>query len=237
MQPERRQAWVRALVKTALWFCAGLILTYFIASRITAHPVLVQTPSIDTGVYWVDTRVKRFRHNDLVAFEFIARSQALIKAGFTSGLHVKQIAGVPGDTVRADQSGRVLLCPAGASECTPVGTPREFDSKGRPLTAWLEPGAEIVLQAKQYWVYAPHPRSLDSRYNGPIHHSQVKGRATPLYIWGRWQDHLDAFAPSGEFEAASRSSVTQPIPAPKRPVSPVSPLEVPTVPHAPLQQP
>ena len=85
---------------------------------------------------------------------------------------VKIIAGMAGDAVtRVDREFFV--------NGTPVGQAKTTSRQGLPL----EPGPTGILPAGRYYVRAPHPDSLDSRYRltGWISDAQIIGRAYALF--------------------------------------------------------
>lgn len=85
---------------------------------------------------------------------------------------VKIVAGMSGDTVtRADRDFFV--------NATPVGQAKIVSRQGVPL----ELGPTGVLPAGRYYVRAPHPDSLDSRYQltGWVSEDQIIGRAHALF--------------------------------------------------------
>ncbi|MBL8528846.1 MAG: S26 family signal peptidase [Burkholderiales bacterium] len=85
---------------------------------------------------------------------------------------VKLLAGLPGDRVtRVDRDFYV--------NGIPVGTAKVVSRRGDPL----ELGAIGVLPAARYYVQAPHPDSLDSRYRltGWISADQIIGRAYAIF--------------------------------------------------------
>ena len=85
---------------------------------------------------------------------------------------VKVIAGMPGDSVtRVDRDFFV--------NGQHVGQAKSASRRGDPL----EPGPTGVLPAARYYVQAPHPDSLDSRYRltGWVCESQIIGRAYALF--------------------------------------------------------
>ena len=90
-----------------------------------------------------------------------------------------------GDTVYADHTQKLTLCPLSPYEgppavCVSAGQARHADSHGRELVSWIPAGGHYLLQPGEYWVYSAHPFSLDSRYHGPISSALVRGKATPL---------------------------------------------------------
>lgn len=85
---------------------------------------------------------------------------------------VKIVAGMSGDTVtRADRDFFV--------NATHVGQAKAVSRQGVPL----ELGPTGVLPAGRYYVRAPHPDSLDSRYRltGWVSEDQIIGRAYALF--------------------------------------------------------
>jgi len=85
---------------------------------------------------------------------------------------VKIVAGIAGDTVaRADRDYFV--------NGTHVGQAKTVSRQGAPLA----PGPTGVLPSGRYYVRAPHPDSLDSRYQltGWVKEEQIIGRAYALF--------------------------------------------------------
>ena len=104
---------------------------------------------------------------DYVAFRWMGGGP--YKTGTT---FVKVLAGLPGDEVtRVD--GEYFL------NCYPVGKAKSVSRQGTAL----EPGPTGTLPDGSYYVRAPHPDSLDSRYalNGWVSLSQIIGRAHALF--------------------------------------------------------
>ena len=85
---------------------------------------------------------------------------------------VKCVKGLPGDLI--SREGRRY-----AINGWPVGEAKTHSRQGLPL----EPGPVGRLPPGRYYVQAPHPDSLDSRYalTGWIHESQILGRAHVLF--------------------------------------------------------
>ncbi len=104
---------------------------------------------------------------DYVAFRWMGGVP--YKAGAT---FVKVLAGMPGDEVtRVD--GEYFV------NCYPVGQAKSVSLQGTAL----EPGPTGKLPFNSYYVRAPHPDSLDSRYalTGWVSLSQIIGRAHALF--------------------------------------------------------
>lgn len=85
---------------------------------------------------------------------------------------IKVLAGQPGDTVTRDGATFVV---AG----TALGQAKPTSRRGEPL----EPGPTGTLPEGHYFVFAPHPDSLDSRYalTGWIAREQIIGRARAIF--------------------------------------------------------
>ena len=85
---------------------------------------------------------------------------------------VKIVTGMTGDSVtRMDRDYYV--------NGIAVGTVKTVSRKGLPL----EPGPVGILPPGRYYVHAPHPDSLDSRYalTGWVAEDQIIGRAYALF--------------------------------------------------------
>lgn len=182
------KAWKKSLKDVALWFMGCTLLFQVVKQVSPGYVIFVTTPSIPQGMYWLETGVKEFKTGDYINFDFQPLqpwlSSRYTQAGYT---FTKQVLGVAGDVIRADEQGALTLCKPASAEiaverCTSAGTVLKEDSKGRPLYAWLEPGKAYTLQANELWVYGPHTRSLDSRYYGPIYAGVAKGKAYPWWI-------------------------------------------------------
>jgi conjugal transfer pilin signal peptidase TrbI len=85
---------------------------------------------------------------------------------------IKTLAGVPGDVV-SRRDGDYFV------NGRPVGTAKPVSREGELLS----PGPTGVLPKDRYYVAAPHPDSLDSRYalTGWIDATQIIGRAHGLF--------------------------------------------------------
>lgn len=92
------------------------------------------------------------------------------------GFFLKPVVALPGDHVRLNSDSFTFNH---AEE--PSGYVMKLDSKGRPMPTTYYRGH---LSANTYFVAITDKRdSLDSRYFGPIHKSEIIGVATPLWIF------------------------------------------------------
>jgi conjugative transfer signal peptidase TraF len=64
----------------------------------------------------------------------------------------------------------------------PATAPLAADARSRPLPRWAS--GRYRVRPREVWLVASHPRSLDSRYFGPVDAAQVLGRLTPLATAG-----------------------------------------------------
>jgi conjugal transfer pilin signal peptidase TrbI len=124
------------------------------------------SPSLPHRLYLIHMGAMPTR-GDLVAFRWAGGGP--YPAGVT---FVKILHGMPGDAVT--RIGRDFFVNGDA-----VGTAKPFSRTGTPL----EPGAAGILPPDRYYVRAPHPDSLDSRYalTGWITREQIIGRAYVLF--------------------------------------------------------
>lgn len=124
------------------------------------------TASLPYRLFIIDTRAHP-AGGDYVAFRWPGGGPYAKGATF-----VKQIVGLPGDVVtRVDRDYFV--------NGHPVGRAKPMGRSGQPLAA----GPTGTLPAGRYYVRAPHPDSLDSRYAllGWMSESQIIGRAYVLF--------------------------------------------------------
>ena len=124
------------------------------------------SPSLPHRLYLIHKGAMPMR-SDLVAFRWAGGGPYPVGVTF-----VKILDGMPGDTVaRVDRSFFV--------NGHAVGTAKRLSRYSNPL----ELGATGILPAGRYYVRAPHPDSLDSRYalTGWITREQIIGRAYALF--------------------------------------------------------
>ena len=124
------------------------------------------TESLPQRLFLID-RTSIPGRGDLVAFRWPGGGPYPRGATF-----IKRIAGVPGDTVMALEGDFFV-------NCVPVGMAKPTSRRGVPL----EPGPTGTLPPNTYYVRAPHPDSLDSRYalTGWVTRAQIIGRAHALF--------------------------------------------------------
>lgn len=98
----------------------------------------------------------------------------LVYSPWYQGNLVKRIIGVEGDTINIDNLGNVYV------NQQLVGKPQTHASDG----IVLNPIKECVIPKGYVFLYAPHPKSFDSRYQevGLVPVNQLQGRLIPLKV-------------------------------------------------------
>ncbi len=159
-----RRRLVRHLQRWSLVYLVAAATTAWFDAHYTLG--LNVTESLPARFFLIHRGVQPAR-GDYVAFRWMGGGP--YKAGTT---FVKVLAGLPGDEVtRVD--GEYFV------NCYPVGKAKSGSRQGTAL----EPGPTGTLPFGSYYVRAPHPDSLDSRYalTGWVSPSQIIGRAHALF--------------------------------------------------------
>lgn len=180
--------WKKSLTDVGVWFLFGGLITTMLGMYSPGYPIIVGTSSIAPGIYWLDRTAFSYGVDNYVTFAFKPAQDWLLQRYGNDRIFTKLVKGVAGDTVYADENLKLKVCHAapyggGASTCEAIGVAMTQDSLGRPLTPWVPANHHYTLRDNELWVYAPNPRSLDSRYYGPIAAGAVNGKASPLLIW------------------------------------------------------
>lgn len=179
--------WKKSLSDLGLWFMYGVLITTMLNMYSPGYPIVVGTSSITPGLYWLDRQVSSFFPGDYVSFPFKPSQDWLLKRYGDDRVFTKMVKGVPGETVYSDSEQRLKVChvspPGLPPSCEELGVALKEDSIGRPMTAWIPANHQYTLRAGELWAYAPNPKSLDSRYYGPIRADSVHGKASPLFLW------------------------------------------------------
>lgn len=182
------QRWKKSLYDLTLWFLYGILLTAMLSKFSPGYPIWVGTDSIRTGIYWVDRQAFDFHVGDYITFPFQPNQAWLQERYGSKRIFTKQVKAIEGDTLYTDEQGEIRVCYTHNTgpqlRCEVLGVVRKVDSKGRPLTPWLAANQSYTLQAGELWAHGPNPRSLDSRYYGPVNRAIVSGRAKPIILWG-----------------------------------------------------
>ncbi len=130
----------------------------------------------------VKGHTSNIQHGDYIAFEWPGGGP------FPKGFHfVKIVTGVPGDKVRVDADRNFYINKSGEYHVlnqvsmteSYYGRAKEHSKRGVPL----EIGPTGVIPPGHYYVHAPHPDSLDSRYalTGWISKEAIIGKTYAVY--------------------------------------------------------
>lgn len=136
------------------------------------------TPSLPYTLFLVH-KGEPFGKDDLAAFYWHGgNGQYKGKTPYREHMiFVKKVAGVPGETLSITPDRTVLL-----NNFWELGKAKEFSKQHQPLEILHLPPGGIIPQ-DQYYVAAPHPDSLDSRYEmtGLIPQSAFIGKARAIF--------------------------------------------------------
>lgn len=180
-------AWKKTLKETIMWVLFTCIIFKMLEAFAPGYPFVVYTPSIQEGIYWRDRTAVHLNRGDITSFEFVPTQAWLKDRYWTPGrVHTKRIAALAGDTVYVDAKGNIKVClnNGGDIACSAQGVVLMSDTAGRPMQSWIPLGSSYTLKQGEAWMMGEHPKSLDSRYEGPIPTAILWGRAHLLMGWG-----------------------------------------------------
>lgn len=180
--------WRKSITDVGVWFLFGTLLTTMLSMYSPGYPIVVGTASIKPGVYWLDQTAYSYSVDDFVTFAFKPTQPWLLERYGTDRVFTKMVKGVAGATIYADANHKLKVCHStvysgGEPRCEELGQLQRADSLGRPMTPWIPANHQYTLKDDELWVHGPNPKSLDSRYYGPIRTSAVSGKAKPLFYW------------------------------------------------------
>lgn len=136
------------------------------------------SPSLPYSLFLVH-KGEPFAKNDLAAFYWHGGVGAYKgKTPYREHMiFVKRVAGFPGDSLSITADRTILL-----DNFWELGKAKEYSKQHQPLEILHLPPGGIIPQGR-YYVAAPHPDSLDSRYEmaGLIPQSAFIGRAYPIF--------------------------------------------------------
>lgn len=163
----------RALLMIArrygLWIALFLGVIICLTSRYQL--ALNVTHSLPQTLFLIEKKNHTVTRGDYMAFRWI-------KGGpIPNGIVViKEVVGVAGDKVDHRQKRDGLWVEINGKAISLI---KPSAQNGEELV----PGTTGVIPEKHYFVHAPHPDSLDSRYalTGFVNHAQIVGRAIPLF--------------------------------------------------------
>lgn len=192
--------WVSQIKRTLLWLAGGYAVIYALGVIVPGGLIAVVTESIPRGLYWHDTRAFTPERGQFIRIVF-KPSQPWIAERYARDVdypqHVKTVGALPGDLIVADSQQNYFICKPHDGQstsqipvestvaregmlCWGAGRPQAFDSQQRPMTGWLLPNTEYRIKPGEIWTFAPHARSMDSRYYGPLPVDRIVSKVTPL---------------------------------------------------------
>ena len=149
----------------------GLFLGLIICLTGRYQLALNVTHSLPQTLFLIEKKNHTVTRGDYMAFRWI--NGGPIPNGIVV---IKEVVGVAGDRVEHRQKKDGLWVEINGKAISLI---KPFAQSG----AVLIPGATGVIPEKHYFIHAPHPDSLDSRYalTGFVNHAQIVGRAIPLF--------------------------------------------------------
>lgn len=152
-----------------LWIGLFLSLIFCLTGRYQL--ALNVTHSLPQTLFLIEKKNHNVTRGDYMAFRWVNGDP--IPNGIVV---IKEVVGAAGDSVhhRQKKDGSWVEINGKA-----ISLIKPFAQNG----AALVPGTTGVIPEKHYFVHAPHPDSLDSRYalTGFVNHAQIVGRAIPLF--------------------------------------------------------
>jgi len=164
------------------FFVATAGLLFWAFGEMPAVLFFNSTASLPTGLYVV--RDISAEVGDIIAVclgeeaSALALARGYLGAGdclFGTAPAGKAWAAGSGDTVTVTTAGVWI-----GAQLLPHSRPLETDRNGYLLPAVY---GKVVLGPGEVWLYSGYDeRSFDSRYFGPVHVSQIRGKVTPLWV-------------------------------------------------------
>jgi conjugal transfer pilin signal peptidase TrbI len=150
-----------------LWWCYGLAAAVFVWTSAHFRIAINLSDSLPQSLYLVDLDVKPTRVGEFVAFKW--RRHQFYRPEW---IFVKRVAGVPGQAITVTNRSVFI-------DGKRVGYAKPNSRQGVPL-APISPG---VIPAGYVYAEAPHPDSLDSRYQvtGLIESARIIGTAYAIF--------------------------------------------------------
>jgi type IV secretory pathway protease TraF len=88
----------------------------------------------------------------------------------------KRVVAVEGDRVEIDEAGKVSV----EGKEVPGSGAWNRRALGWEFRTWV--GQQVRLAKGEVWLFAPHPRSFDSRVFGPVGVDALRGSIEPVWV-------------------------------------------------------
>lgn len=164
---QKQRFWLKAIAAVAIVVALGL--AFQARWRIGIDPQT--TLSMTKRVFLVDIRDPAHERGAFVVFS-VENAEPIYSDGTEL---IKQIAGVPGDTVEITPDFDILV--NGRLKAHGLWHLRSFD----PEIVRLRFSGKRVLGKDEYWMLGLTYQSFDSRYFGPVKGERIKGRAYAVF--------------------------------------------------------
>lgn len=157
---------------------AVVVVGFFIGE--TGRLKLNRTDSMPRGL-WLLSRLNRSpERGDVLAIclppiEYLSRYFAQGDCPTGREPILKYVEAIAGDVVVVTDEGVTVN-----GIDLPNSKPMAFDSENRPVE---HVSGEVVILPGMIWIESSVPNSFDSRYFGPVPTANIRGAATPLWIY------------------------------------------------------
>lgn len=143
-----------------------------------------RSASLPLGIYRLSGRPEPARGSLVLAcppqaVAEVARQRGYLRGGRCPGRVEplgKRIVAVAGDQVAIDERGKIWV----EGKEVPASEPWDRKALGWEFRTWI--GQRVQLEKGEVWLFAPHPRSFDSRVFGPVPTSALRGSIEPVWV-------------------------------------------------------
>lgn len=167
MQMPTKAFWVKASIALLIIFSFG----WSFQSRYRIGIDTQSTLSMTNRVFLIDIKDQEIKRDKNYVF-VVTKALPIYDQGTEL---IKRVVGLPGDTVSIDEDFNILVNHHVVAKG--LWHLKEIDQK---VVQERFVGSR-VLAPDEFWVMGLSEKSFDSRYFGPIHADQIKGRAYGLF--------------------------------------------------------
>jgi type IV secretory pathway protease TraF len=173
----------------AVWILGASLLGIALLSSLPGRPIVNTSPSEPYGLYWVTffpDHTPTLHLGELVLFHYRAPAWAKGRYDPNGSRFLKQVGALPGSWLFTRGMAQ-WSCPSDhftRTVCEKLGTMLRKDPKGR-LMHWPVWNGYRIPDGYYYMRAVYVPTSYDSRYYGLVSDSQLIGKLTPLFTFGK----------------------------------------------------